>query len=905
MSPSLNPEQRARADALFDELLDLPPEQRRHAMAEWRREQPAVLEEVASLLRAAEASSEFLSQPAHEAFEAASTVGSPEEPLPGSRIGAWRVVRTVGRGGMGVVCEAERTSGDFEQRVAIKLLQRGAAGPSQRFDIERRILARLEHPGIARLLDGGVTEDGRPFMVMEFVDGLPITTFCETRGSSLAERLELFTQVCTAVGYAHRNQVVHRDLKPANVIVTPEGRVKLLDFGIAKLVDAPAMGITQAAFVLLTPTCAAPEQLSGKPVTTLTDVYALGLMLFQLLTGCHPWINENSPSLAALRASQQGRVPQPSEVADRLASEAPTPSRSLRGDLDAIVACALRPDPADRYPSPEALAADVQRHQRGEPVEARAGARLYVLGRLLKRYRWAAAAGGAVVLALAIGLAVAAWQAQRASLERDIARRAAAREEAVRYNLTSLFRNALSDSPSNQPATAKSMIDSSAQQVLREYRDRPQLGGDLVLALADLYAALEDVAGASALLEGFVAEAEREPRTDPRVLADARQKLANIELLRGHTDRAAALLAPAEAFWRRFPKAYAEERLEGLTVHARLLRAKGDVDAAIALFQEAIRQRTAFSGHNHRETALLFNSLAIALTSANRLPEALSAYRETSAIYRAIGRDDSIDAQIIRANTGRLELRLGHLAEAQTLLEGAIARERALAGNSAAVASALGHYGHLLSIRGQNAAAIPTLREAVELAARYTTPNGPLTLQNRLFLGEAQLENGERDAARITLTAALDATSRRAGLASLPWLQARLLLARVASVSGHSSEARTQLDEISAALRALGDPALPDLAEALLARGETELEAVEPRHAVEPLREAVALIERSRGPEWRLAVARERLGEALASERPAEATIVLREAERMLSQQLGDQHSETLRARKMLARLTV
>src|SRR5262249_19173061 len=157
-----------------------------------------------------------------------------------------------------------------------------------------------------------------------------------------------------------------------------------------------------------------------------------------------------------------------------------------------------------------------------------------------------------------------------ASLERDIARRAAAREEAVRYNLVSLFGNAITDSRSNQPATAKSMIDSSAQQVLHEYRDKPQLGGDLVLALADLYAALADVAGASALLEGFVAEAEHEPRSDPRVLADARQKLANIELLQGHTDRAATLLAPAEAFWRRFPAAYAEERLEGLAVKARL-----------------------------------------------------------------------------------------------------------------------------------------------------------------------------------------------------------------------------------------------------------------------------------------------------------------------------------------------
>jgi tetratricopeptide (TPR) repeat protein len=311
------------------------------------------------------------------------------------------------------------------------------------------------------------------------------------------------------------------------------------------------------------------------------------------------------------------------------------------------------------------------------------------------------------------------------------------------------------------------------------------------------------------------------------------------------------------------------------------------------------------SGHDHRETALLFNSLAIALTSANRLPEALAAYRETSEIYRAIGRGDSIDAQIIHANTGRLELRLGHLEVAQALLEGGISRERALAGDSAAVAAALGQYGRLLSIRGQNDRAIPTLREAVEIAARYTTPNGPMTLQNRLFLGEAQLENGDRDAARITLTAARDVMSSHSGLAAVPWLHARLLLARVASADGQTSAARTELDEVCAALRVLGDHAALDLAEALIARGEAELEAAEPRRAVEPLREAVALEEKSQGPQWQLALTRERLGESLASERPAEALALLREAERVLTQQFGAQHAETLRARKMLARLSV
>ncbi len=903
VSGSLNEEQRTRIDALLDQLLDLPQERRAEAMQALRSEDPAVLEEVRSLLHATESSDDFLLQPAQAGVDSASPEAGEDEFLPGDRIGVWRVVRIVGRGGMGLVCEAHRVTGDFEQRVAIKLLHRGAAGPSQRFDIERRILARLEHPGIARLLDGGVTADGRPFMVMEFVEGVPITQFCETRAASLAERLELFEQVCAAVAYAHRNLVVHRDLKPANVLVTQEGRVKLLDFGIAKLVDAPTAGVTQPAFVLLTPSCAAPEQLSGNSVTTITDVYALGLMLFQLLTGRHPWINRECASLAVLRAAQWGRVPQPSEVAKQLEDQAPVAPRWLHGDLDAIVARALRPEPAQRYPGVESLRADVQHHRMAEPIAARAGARLYVLGRLLRRYRLAAAASVAVVLALAAGLAVAAWQAQRASVERDIARRAAGREEAVRYSLTRLFRNAIAENSSNEPATAKSMVDASARQVLNEYRDRPELGGALVLTLADLYGALEDVAGAGTLLEDFVAEAEHAPGTDPRVLADARQKLANIELLRGHIERAASLLAAAEAYWKRFPTAYAEERLEGLNVHARLLRLTGDLDGSIALFREAIRQRIALSGHDHRETAVLLNSLAIALSSANRLSEALVTYHETSDIYRAIGRADSIDAQVIRANTGRLELRLGHLPEARELLESAVRSERAVAGDSAAVAAALGQYGRLLSIEEQYDQAIPLLRESVELAARYTSPNGPMTLQNRLFLGQAQLEHGDRDAARITLAAARDAVPAKVGIAALPALHAQLLLARVAAADGEFDAARTELDKICAALRGLGDHAALELADALVALGDADLGGPHPGSAAEPLREALALEEKWQGPAWQLAVTRERLGEALTANHPSEAAALLRAADQTLTGQLGVQHSETKRAHKALTRL--
>src|SRR6185369_5100319 len=260
----------------------------------------------------------------------------------GTRLGPWRLQHLIGRGGTGEVYLALRADGAFQQKVAIKVLHRGAVAETARFQAEREILARLEHPGIARLLDGGMHAGGQPYMVMEYVEGQSLTEFCDARKLNLAARLELFIEVCTVVNYAHRNFVVHRDLKPRNILVTQDGRVKLLDFGVAKLLDVVAGPAAEKTSAPLTPDYAAPEQLTGQPITTATDVYALGVVLFEL-----------------------------------------------------------------------------RRHLESEPVAAREGARLYVLGRFLRRHRLIVAAGVAIVLALAVSLAAMSWQAHRVALERD------------------------------------------------------------------------------------------------------------------------------------------------------------------------------------------------------------------------------------------------------------------------------------------------------------------------------------------------------------------------------------------------------------------------------------------------------------------------------------------------------
>jgi eukaryotic-like serine/threonine-protein kinase len=888
----LSAPQRVRMDALLDELLDLPEESRLEQLQRSGEIDPAIIAEVESLLRASRAAGEFLCEPPSR-----SAPDPAEEISNGTRLGAWRILRLIGRGGMGDVYEAARALGDYEQRVAIKLLQRESGTQLQRFQVERQILARLEHPGIARLHDGGVTADGRPYMVMEFVAGCSITEFCTRTGASLHQRLQLFMQVCDAVACAHRNLIVHRDLKPSNILVTADGEVKLLDFGIAKLMDAQQAQLTVAAATFLTPSCAAPEQLTGAPLTTATDVYALGLLLFELLTGAHPWVGPDIPMMQAMRSVLQRPAPMASRTAEQ--RRGPIAARLIRGDLDAIVAKALRAEPTHRYATVAALKLDVERVLRGEPVEARAGARLYVFGRMLRQFRWAVAAVAAIVITLTCSLGFASWQAQRAAVERDAARRDAAREEAVRYNLTSMFRSAIANR-GQQPATAKSMIDDSAQRVLREYRDKPQLAGQIVLTLADLYGALEDATGAGTLLEGFVAEAG--PDADPAALADAREKLANIELIRGHTDRAAQLLDQAEEYWKRAPQSNMEDRLEGLGVRAKLQRTRGDVDGAIATGREAIAQRIALSGHDHRETAILYNSLAISLISANRLDEALAAYRETTSIYQSLGLGDGLDAQIILANTGTLELRIGDLRNAEVLLANAIERQRALAGDSAAVAAAMGYYGRLLTITNRPQPAIDQLRQGVALADRYAGPGSPVALLNRLFLGEAQFAAGDNAGASATLLAAHDSALAQYGPAHPLTLRTQLALDQVKAAAGLYAEAQTQLLEAIGVLRKLGPSGEATLAQALETLGDVQLHEKRTQDAVASLSESVALREKSHNKNWELAEAQERLGEALAASGNGSAAALLKQAAQEFEAQLGVNHPQTLRAKAALAR---
>ena len=525
-----------RLEQIFAEAAALPTAARAAFLERACGADASLRNEIESLLRSHDAVGVL------DAAPPSSNTSAPLPSLPAhTTLGPWRIEHLIGRGGMGEVYAATRADGAFEQRVALKLLRHEAVGQLERFHAERRILARLEHPGIARLLDGGIAPDGRPYTVMEHVEGQSLTEYCRARNANLHERLALFAQVCDAVAFAHRNLVIHRDLKPANILVNTQGEVKLLDFGIAKLLDAAAAprdtDITVAPF---TPDYAAPEQLSGEPVTTATDVYALGVLLFELLTGDRPLQLRGVPSMHALTLLLERSPPPPSRIAQGK-SDAPVPARLLRGDIDAIVAKCLRKEAAHRYETVNGLKRDVERHLRNQPVSAREGARLYVFGRLVRRYRWAMAATFVLILTLAVGLAGTAWQARRAERE-------ATRATATKDFVLSVF---VEQDPfkrdQTQALTSKQLLDRAVQRIDTELAQQSQERAELLAEFGEIQLNIGDSKSARAVLERALSETRALHGGDSVESAAIMQHLAEALSDQGEVGAAEAMLRDALA----------------------------------------------------------------------------------------------------------------------------------------------------------------------------------------------------------------------------------------------------------------------------------------------------------------------------------------------------------------------
>jgi tetratricopeptide (TPR) repeat protein len=738
----------------LDDAIDMTAEERARLLASLRQTHPVIAGDLEALLNDRDAidRERFLED-------------SPPQPaslaLQGLRVGAYRLHTAIGEGGMGSVWLAERADGRFEGRAAVKLLNAGLIGRAgeERFAREARILAQLTDPGIAHLVDAGVSTLGQPYLILEYVEGEHIDEYCASRKLNVEARIRLFLQVLDAVAHAHANLIVHRDLKPANVLVRADGRVKLLDFGIAKLLEpqqaAGQEQLTVEGARLLTPAFAAPEQMTGGQITTATDVYALGVLLYVLLAGRHPGGQSTRSPVELMNAIVHTEPQRPSDVV-----ESPAVRRALRGDLDTILAKALKKEPAKRYHSVEAFADDLRRYLRREPISARPDTWRYRGAKFVRRHAVGVAAAALVVATI---VALVGFYTARLAAERDRARLEAGKSAAASDLLTELLTGAdpYNAAGGRKEPTVRELLDAGTERIDRELANQPELKAEMLTVLGRTYHRLNVTDKAVALLERALALGREVDPGHARV-AQALNDLGAVLLETGETKRARPLLEEALAMRRRLVGPEGEQTAVTLVELGRAYGDEGDLHRAEPLLREALAIRRKLFGDVHAETATSVNELGLLLFRKGDITGAEPLIRENVAIARAILGERHPDLPTALNNLSLVLLEKRDLAEAESVLRESLAIRRATQGDEAPdLAPALNNLTHVLRQQGKFAEAIAAGEEAVKITTTTRGQNHPSMATMLATLARAHLESGDAASAEPLARRALQI--RRAG----------------------------------------------------------------------------------------------------------------------------------------------
>jgi serine/threonine-protein kinase len=850
-------------DALFTRALELEPEERPAFLAEACGGDRELREAVEELL-ATEAEAErarFLDRAAAVTWkpiweEAAHEGRGPEARAStdraAERLGPWRLAEEIGRGGMATVYRARRVDGAFEQEVAVKVVRPSLAAHRlvRRLEAEREILAGLDHPNIARILDGGTTEDGLPYLVMELVEGRPITACCEEEGLGPGERLELFGEVLEAVAHAHRRLVLHRDLKPSNILVTDDGRVRLLDFGIAKLLDEEGADegptLTRHRAGPLTPDYASPEQIRGEPVTTASDVYQLGVLLYRLLAGRRPYrVPADSPT-AMLRALEEREVDPPSETAASEGAgdggEGAVEPRRLKGDLDTIVMKALREEPEKRYASVEALAEDLDRHRDDRPITARAPRWRYRLRKFVGRNPWPVAAGVAGLLAAAGYGWTLHRHAAELERERNVARAEAAKAEQVQGFLVDLFRRpdpfASDETFRGAELTVREALDLGLERAREELIFQPEVQASLLGTVGDVYANLE--------LE------ERALEVEWTALEVSRQTWGE-----GSPRTLDALDDVATRLWQ-----------------------LGELPAAESLYRrEYLPLATEARGPGSVQVARGLMGLGNVLSARSELEAAETALDSAALLYRAAGAGHRKARAELLHNLSNLQHRLGRFSAAEQAARGAVSIREQLDGpDHPHTAVALTALGSALAGQGRYEEALEVERRALGIFEKRLGRTHRYTLSTLNNLAVNAARAGRHEAAASDHARLAELWREKEGDRSLNVANSLQNLAAALSRAGRRGEAARQARAAHRLYRELVGPDHFRTALPLLTLSEIHLLNRDWSAAERAAREATAILERSL-PEghYVTAVARGRVGRTLAGQgRSDEAAVLLR-----------------------------
>lgn len=711
--------------------------------------------------------------------------GSPA-PWQGRRLGAYLIEDRIAAGGMGVVYRARRADEQFERRVAIKVLGNTLVSDDaqRRFRTERQILANFSHPNIAQLLDGGTTDEGVPYLVMEYIEGLAIDEFCTRNNLGIPDRLRLFVQVCMAVQYAHQRLIVHRDIKASNVLVTAGGVPKLLDFGIAKLLEGAegvaAASQTVADVRLLTPRNASPEQVRGAPITTASDLYSLGVLLYELLAGQPPYeVSHLTPTELQITICE--RDPDP-----------PGKKCKLAADLDNIVMTALRKEPERRYASVTALADDIARFLENRPVRARADAWSYRAGKFLRR-NWIATSGAAAVCLVIATLVI--FYTLRLAAERDRAEIAAAKAREVAEFLTDIFRGAKPSVAQGQQLTAIELLDRGSQQINERFADQPVVRSDLLATMATTYKDLAAYDRSGPLYEQSLAIRDAEGLHETRDYASILYSLANLRRFEGRFAESERHFKEVLRILDHVSPGPNEDAAQTLTHLGTLYYEAGRMAESLEVQRRAFTLSTSLHGENSTEAADKMNNLALVLMELDRFGEAEQHLRRALAIRHERLGERHPSYLTTHYNLALVLKATARLDEAERILREVIAmREVVLGSDHVYVGTALTALGDVLTELHRFDEARQVLERALRvLTGKFGADHWRVAGAFR-ELGDLSLEQGDGAGAMAPLRRALAINTSTYGEQSVSAQQVRVMLATALLAQGNRIEGEPMLE---------------------------------------------------------------------------------------------------------------
>jgi serine/threonine-protein kinase len=883
----------SRLEDVFAEVAALPEGERDRRLAELCGRDLELRSEIASLLAADASAGDFL-----ERSPIPADAAPPPSSALGLRLGPWRVVSRLGQGGMADVYLGARDDGEFHRQVAVKIFRQDAdrAGLVDRFRAERQILASLDHPNIARLLDGGTTADGLPYLVMEHIDGIPIDRYCRERNLGIDARIDLFRQVCAAVQYAHQNLVVHRDIKPSNILVTPDGRPHLLDFGIAKLLEGSALADppTRTGQRLMTPHYASPEQVEGRPVTTASDVYSLGVLLYVLLTGSLPYRLDPGRVGAVEQAVLEQEPAPPSH-----ALAAGGGDRRLAGDLDNIVLMALRKEPRRRYPSVELLAEDLRLYREGMPVRARPATWSYRTARFVGRHRVGvglAAGLFLLVLALAVGMTL---QAARLARQRDEIRRERDKAVEVARLLENVFAVSDPNKARGETITARELLDQGAARVQGELKGQPEVQAALAATIGKAYANLGLNDRSLPLIERSLTLRRRIYGAEHPDVAESLDALGILAQVRGDLDRAEALHRQALAMREKLLGPDDPAVADTLNSLGTDLCAKAQYAAAEPLFRRALALNRRRFGNAHPEVATNLGNLGLLEKQLGHHAAAEALYREALAIMRQVYGPAHPSIALQLNNLATLQMERGDFAAAEASYREALAVAHRLYGEEHPdIALQLHNLGSLAAYRGDSAGAEALLRRSLEMRRKLLGPEHEQVSLGLNNLARVLEERGELAAARPLYEESLRIARKVFG-EEHPRVAGTLSnLSSITAAQGDLATAERLARQALAIRRKTLGPAHPDVGSSIASVGWLRLTQGHPAEAEPLLRQGLEVLRASLpAGHSRIAVAESQLGACLeARGRPAEAGPLLTAGYETLLRVHGPAHAKTMAA---------